>query len=37
MKEVKVFFGLWLVWAALCLAANVAIVYVIFHFVTKYW
>ncbi len=33
----KAFGIIWLLWALLCLAANVAIVCVIIHFISKYW
>jgi hypothetical protein len=30
-------FGLWLFWLLVVLAAHVAVIWVIIHFVAKYW
>jgi hypothetical protein len=31
------FLGIWLVWALVCLAGAAGLVYVLIHFISKFW
>ena len=33
----KAFFALWIIWAIFCLCALVGIIYVAWHFISKFW